>query len=171
MDWVSHVWARSRLEWEHVSDEYMGHKVIEIVLGLLVAATGSVLLYQTAGRYLINYRLKENEVQIIVCGVLPVKRIPIDKIVDVQRLSAKEAWTRMLVWEGREAFCAQAWGNRVWGDALVIRKRARLFELVILTPDNADDFAEEIRRRMHQQPENPNIARATSTETTRSRMS
>ncbi len=144
MDWVRHWWPGAGLERKHILDEHMGYQVIQVVAGVLVIAVATATLCQIVGRYLINYRLSNWGVEIVLCNVFRIKRIPFDTILGIQKFSAKDAWTRSLVLEG----CVQGWGNRVWGDAVVIRKRMGVFDFVIITPDNASEFADEIVRRM-----------------------
>lgn len=129
----------------------MGDKVIdviEIVMALIVAAIGTAILCQAVGRYFINYTMNSDGIIIMLLGALPIKHILFRDIIDIQRLSLREAYIETAPWKGVDMYFAQAWGNRVWGDVVLLRKRAKLFSVVLISPDNAEEFVQEVRRRM-----------------------
>jgi hypothetical protein len=120
----------------------------EIFIGLLVAGLGTIGLFQVGGKYLISYRIDDKAVQILFLGVVPVKRIVLKDIAEVKRLSPKEVYCDTFVLSSPEMFFAQRWGNRFWGEGVLISKKARLFKIILLTPDDVGNFVDKLNERM-----------------------
>ncbi len=111
---------------------------INILCGI-VAWCGIFLLCQYTLRYIYSYRIKNEQIQIILFGVIPIRRIP---IADIQSVEKYRLSIKTLLWL-RNFFMiptfTERWRNRVLGDAILINKHG-LTSHVIISPDNAEEF-------------------------------
>lgn len=144
-------------ERKHISYQYrMDFQVaFEIFMGLLVAGLGTIGLFQIGGRYLIKYRIDDKAVRILFFGVLSMKSVALKDIREVKRLSPKELYCDTFVLRSPEMFFAQRWGNRFWGEGVLISKKAGLFKNVLLTPDDVGTFVQTIQERTGTSPASP----------------
>jgi hypothetical protein len=95
-----------------------------------------LLSYQFGMRYVLTYRLTEEDVRAVLFGVAPVSVMRYELIEEVKIISPLEALF-LVAWRAQ---------SRVIGRAVMIRGRG-LFP-VLFTPDDVDEFAREVRRRM-----------------------
>jgi hypothetical protein len=88
-------------------------------------------------RYIYNYKIEGDRIAVKLFSTMTVMRIRIDDILEIRQCSSRELLMPSF---------ALRLGNRLWGEAVVIRKRRGLFRAIIMTPDNAAGFVEEVRR-------------------------
>jgi hypothetical protein len=105
----------------------------------VVFVTILVISYQFGMRYVLTYRLTEEDVRAVLFGVASVSVMRYAFVVEVKIISALEALIRV-------AWRAQ---SKVVGRAIMIRGRG--FFPVLITPDDAEGFAREVRQRANQQ--------------------
>jgi hypothetical protein len=99
-----------------------------------------LLVLQFGARYVLTYRLTDEDVQAVLFGIAAVSLRKYQSIEEVQVMSALEA------------LFTPAWRvqNRVVGRAVAIYRRRGFFP-VLYTPDDPEGFARELRRRVYQQ--------------------
>jgi hypothetical protein len=106
-----------------------------------------VLVYQFGLRYVLTYRLTDEDVRAMLFGVVPlsVRRYRfITEVYTASYLEMQFAWV-WRVWPVQ---------NRLTGRGVVIFSRGSeslFFGAVLYTPDDAEGFARELRRRVFQQ--------------------
>jgi len=70
--------------------------------------------------------------------------IAISNIREIRECPPIELWKPTLVLK---------FGNRLWGDCVVIQKKSGLFRSVIITPDNPEEFIKSVQEaKQHVQP-------------------
>lgn len=107
-----------------------------IILGIIFV-TVSILYAQYIVKYIYNYRIKNNEIQIVLFNKIPLKRIHYKDIECIIKMDQQYPSLNMIG--------AQAWGNRIWGDFVLIKRYKGILKQIIITPDKADDFIEEVK--------------------------
>ena len=126
---------------EFLSDEYMGNKMIKIIVVSVFLASFSFLMFQAFGRYLYSYTISKDSIRVVLFGKIPLFRIPFSNIAEIRKISFKEALIDI------EYFSTLRFGNRIWGDGVLIRRKEGFFKIIVITPDNADEFISKIGLR------------------------
>ena len=111
----------------------------EIVAALAVVLLCSALVFQFAGRHVYNYRVTDRGVEIVLFGKLPIKRVPFNNIAEVR---VAPTVTEMLPFKGI------AFGNRVWGRAVLVRQKRGLIRRLFITPDDPEQFVRKVREQL-----------------------
>ena len=88
-------------------------------------------------RYLYNYKIEGDGIAVKLFSAITVMRMRISDILEIRQCSFKELLMPSFAFR---------LGNRLWGETVMIRKRRGLFRTIIMTPDNAAGFIEEVRR-------------------------
>ncbi len=112
--------------------------LIYILFLLAVVVTGSA--FQLFARYLYNYKLTDDSIQLIALGAVPVMRIRFADISDVREVSFGQTL--------KSGPFTLRLGNRIIGGFVLVRKRKGLIRSVVLTPDDVPDFLRQIERRV-----------------------
>lgn len=121
----------------------MTNIVLFIVFLLLVICTA--LLFQYGGRYVYNYKIRERSIEIKLFGKIPLKRILFNNIAEIRRTSYRETSPFKIA----EMFSTLRFGNRIWGEIVLVRQKKGFIKIVLITPDNADVFIHEVQQRLH----------------------
>jgi hypothetical protein len=109
--------------------------VTKIILdGMAVLFVGFLLLPL---RYIYDYEIEGDRIAVKLFSTISVMRIRINDILEIRECSFKELLMPSF---------ALRLGNRRWGQSIMIRKRRGLCRTVIMAPDNAAEFIEEVRR-------------------------
>ena len=95
-----------------------------VLLILLIGQFGLRLIY--------SYDIRDGAIRVVLFSVFPVVRFPILNVVSVTRASRKGLWLN--------PWYALRLGNRIFGDAVLIRRRQGLIKLIVITPDDPDRF-------------------------------
>lgn len=103
---------------------------LTFVVLVAFAAVGHALL-----PHILRYRLTDEAVEMVLCGVLTVFYLPYDEIESVRAATAAE------VVINKKAI------NRLWGPFIVAFRKGRLKRPVVLSPADAEDFLRDIRER------------------------
>jgi hypothetical protein len=91
-------------------------------------------------RYIVNYRLTPTAVLVLVFGIIPIMRLAYKDISEVRIVRVSDLWRQPLL-----MFGAVMAGNRfITRAGLVVCRENKLLNLVIITPDNPEEFAREI---------------------------
>lgn len=122
----------------------MTNIVLVIVFLLLIIITA--LLFQYAGHYAYNYKIREAGIEIALFGKIPLKRILFCNIAEIKKISYKET----LPFKSAEMFSALRFGNRILGEIVLVRQKKGITKIVLLTPDNANIFIHEVQQRLHE---------------------
>lgn len=109
--------------------------MINIIAAIICLLIATILLAQFTLRYIYNYQISDTGIEIVLFSRVPVKKIYFSNIEEIRKLSFKE--TLLL-------FSALRFGNRVYGDIVLIRQRKGLVKTILITPDNADRFVGEV---------------------------
>jgi hypothetical protein len=104
------------------------HSLVRPVKQLLVRAMLSALLFQFAGRYVYNYRITNFGIEIVMFSRFPLKRIAFSNISEIKISSSLK---EML------PFKAVAFGNRIWGQPVLVHQKKGIFRTIFITPDNS----------------------------------
>jgi hypothetical protein len=121
-----------------LSQDAVGFFIFFFVVGPLF-----FVFLQFGYRYVLTYRLTDRSVSITLFGLLPIFCIRYDTIEELERISAQEATFKY--WHpGRGA----AYGNRFFGKIILVRRKGK--RPVLLTPDDAEEFMQEVRQRVYQ---------------------
>jgi hypothetical protein len=104
-----------------------------------VLSIGAVLLtfviLQFALRFIYSYDIKNGAIRIVLFSVIPVARIPISGVVQVACASPRSLWLN--------PWYALRLGNRLFGAAILIKRRRGLIRSIVITPDDPDRFIEQ----------------------------
>jgi hypothetical protein len=107
---------------------------------LLIIVPIVVLSAQYIDRYIYNYRLSDESIQIVLFSAIPKNRIRYDRITGIRSISTSR------MWDFDYLFVAN-FRNRVWGPTILIFRRRWL--PIVITPDNAEEFVREVRERVY----------------------
>ena len=108
-----------------------------LIVATVVLAGVSALAFQRLARFVITYRLTDRALSISIFGVA-VLRIAYTDIVEVRRVGALESLVPST---------ATRFGNRIFGEILLIRKSRGLIRKIMVTPDEPTAFARGISER------------------------
>ena len=146
MDWFRNSWTRDRNQREWLSNQHVGDKMTNLILIILFVSLIAcvVLLFQYAGRYVYNYEIKETGVEIVLFGKIPLKRMDFNNIVEIRKTTYKET----MPFKNAEMFSTLRFGNRIWGDIVLVRLKKGFVKAVLITPDNADRFINDVQQRL-----------------------
>ena len=101
-----------------------------------------LVFFQWFGRYIWNYRVTEKSIQIVLFGTIPIINIDYDAMAYLCELTTKEVFTK-------GAFVYR-WGNKLFTRHNEKKKKNKgLIKTIIITPDDAQAFVQEVRRHMH----------------------
>lgn len=103
------------------------------------------LLIQVIGRYIYNYRIGPSGIVFLFLMFFPTTRIGFRNIAEIKVVSYREcsSWNR-------DMFFALRAGNRIFGKIVLIRKRKGFRRVVLITPDNAEEFVRIVREKLIQ---------------------
>ena len=105
-----------------------------------------LFLVQTTGRYFYNYRIGRSGIDFLILGAFSSMRIGFRNIAEIKVASFEDL---LFPWKLGTFFAVSA-GNRVFGEIVLIRKRKGFSRVVLITPDNAEDFVRIVRERITQ---------------------
>lgn len=117
--------------------------IIMIVVGVLWILFGFIVFHYAA-RYVYSYKIRESCIEIVLFGKIPLMRLHFNNIVEIKKTSFKE----ILVVKSVEMFMALRLGNRILGEVVLVRQKKGLIRAIIITPDNADKFIQEVLQRL-----------------------
>jgi hypothetical protein len=103
-----------------------------------------IFLVQYMGLYLYNYKVRETCIEIALFGKVPLKRMKFNNITEIRKTSFKET----LPWKSSEMYFALRFGNRVWGNMVLVRQKKALIKTILISPDNPDRFIHEVLQRL-----------------------
>ena len=109
-----------------------------VVLVVLV-----LLLYQLGMRYVLTYRLTDEDVRAVLFGVVPVSIRRYRFITEVHTSSFFEGEFINLAWRVPNRLITGRW-------VTIFSKGSLLWGAVVYTPDDPEGFARELRRRVYQ---------------------
>ena len=110
--------------------------LVQLFTGLAVAVIVGGVLAQLLLRYVYGYDIRGGRIRFLLFGSIPLFGIPISEVREVRECSGKDLW--------KPGF-ALRFGNRLWGDSVVIQKRSGLFRSVIITPDDTREFIKAVQ--------------------------
>jgi type IV secretory pathway VirB6-like protein len=114
----------------------LGKQLISFVTGLVIVGIATIVLLQLFLRYIYDYEIKGDQVRVLLFRVVPVMTIAISNIREIKECPPIELWKPTFVLK---------FGNRLWGDCVLIRKNRGLLRSVVITPDNAHEFVEHVK--------------------------
>ena len=103
-----------------------------------------VLAFQCMARYFYTYKIRDASLDIVIFGVLVLKRVPFSTIVEVRETS----WWETCPLRSLDAFLACRFGNRLFGRIVLLRQEKGIFRTLLVTPDDTDEFMCAVRRRL-----------------------
>ncbi|HET9554009.1 MAG TPA: hypothetical protein VFP50_13650 [Anaeromyxobacteraceae bacterium] len=119
-----------------------------IILGPVLCLVTTILVGQYAMRWLFAYRIGETRLEIALFRRIVVWRLPFDTIAGVRRVSFLET----LPFGSADTLFAVRLGNRVWGECVLITLKRGFPRAVLVSPDDADRFVSEARKKLAQSP-------------------
>ncbi|MDQ0473381.1 hypothetical protein [Labrys wisconsinensis] len=120
---------------KHLSNQYADGSEMDV--GLLIAGLCSVMLLPAVVcclRFIYGYRIRAENIEIVLFNRLPVYRIPIASIDTI----SKASWRQMGI-----GGLTLRLGNRIARHGLLIRRKNGWLRCVIITPDDNDAFIRE----------------------------
>jgi len=111
---------------------------------LVIWIIAIVLFAQFGLRFLITYKIPSNAIEVVLCGVVRLKRIPFGDITSIEIVSFKDLNPLVNV----RSILAVRLGNRVFGKAVLVTQKSGLFRLSVLTPDNPDEFVRGVMEKI-----------------------
>lgn len=112
---------------------------VMLFICLLVA---TLAIVQFGFRFVYGYRLGPKGLDFVLFGRLAVWRIPVEDIATILEMT----WADALFCRIPGMLLAFRAGNRIWGPALLIRRRRGVVRLVAITPDDPGSFLREYRK-------------------------
>jgi hypothetical protein len=103
----------------------------------LVLAAVACGAFQLLGRHLLKYRLTDDSVQVLLFGFAPLLSIRYSDIADVRQVSFRETL--------RPSLSVLRLGNRIVGNILLIQKKTGIVRTILITPDDAGEYAGTIK--------------------------
>lgn len=110
------------------------------IIAFLLLLLFAVMFFQYTGRYLYNYVIKDTGIVIALFGKIPLKHMNFNNIAEIRKTSYKETFSMV---------SALRFGNRIWGDIVLVRQKKGIIKTVLITPDNADKFILEVQHQLH----------------------
>jgi len=101
-----------------------------------------LLVYQFGFRYVLTYRFTDEDVRAVLFGVVPLSVRRYQFIREVHTISPPESLFT-LAWRVQNRFIGQG--------VMIFSSGSFFFGAVLYTPDDAEGFARELRRRVYQQ--------------------
>lgn len=109
------------------------------IFNLLIWWFGIAVAVFLLMRLLFSYRLSETDVEINLLHKIPVMKVPYKDIKEIYRPSLTELFTTVFAWHCENKF----YYNRV-----LIKRGYGVFPDIFVTPDNPDNFIEQVKRRL-----------------------
>ena len=106
-----------------------------VVLVFVVGSVFGLLRYR-----LITYRFRDSDFQAALFGLIPIKVMKYQSIVEVREIKFLDAF--------RLTTPPIALGNRLRNRCVLIRKDSGAFKNVIVTPDNPGQFVMDLKKRI-----------------------
>jgi hypothetical protein len=78
----------------------------------------------------------------VLFSAIPVFRIPIAEVVQVTRPSPRGLWLN--------PWYAFRFGNRIWGETVLIKRKRGLIKSIVITPDDPERFIEQYNGTKHE---------------------
>lgn len=86
-------------------------------------------------RYIYEYRLTDDSIEIILFNFLPIYKIPYSKITTIKECSLLES------------IFSFSLGNRIFGKLVLVEKNTGILRRIIFTPSNSVEFVNAILKR------------------------
>jgi hypothetical protein len=109
--------------------------VVHVANRARILATPRELEHPNSDENVCSYEIKAGEIRILVFSSMPIVRIPISNVAQVTHPSPRQLWLNPLY--------ALRLGNRLFGGAVLIRKRRGLIKSIIITPDDPAQFIDQ----------------------------
>lgn len=116
-------------------------KLTHIVIPVIVFFTCAIFVFQYLWRYIYNYRISERGIEILLFGIMPLMCMHFKDIVEIKIVPLSQIWP----WVSIRMFFTLRYGNRFWGQAVLVRRQHGIFRAVIITPDDAENFVEKVK--------------------------
>jgi len=100
-----------------------------------------ILFFQYIGRFIYSYRTNGSGIKVVLFGFITTLSIEYADIVEIRKISFREACFGT-------GFLTLRYGNRLWGDIVLIRKSRGFFHSIVITPDNTEEFISEVQRNL-----------------------
>jgi hypothetical protein len=114
--------------------------MIKIIIAFVFLAIFSCLIFQAFARYFYNYKISKDSIRIVLLEKITLFRISFSNIIEIKKISFKEALSN------DEYFWALKFGNRIWGEGVLIRRKKGFLKMILITPDRADEFISKVER-------------------------
>ena|SRR5208282_3433658 len=119
--------------------------MINIIVALIFLILFATILFQYTARYIYNYRVCNSGIKIVIFGMFPVISINYLDILEIRRITFKEA-LRL------NQLSTLRLGNRMWGNIVLIKKSTGFFRTIIITPDNSETFMNDVNQQIKTGP-------------------
>ncbi|HUB66464.1 MAG TPA: hypothetical protein VL981_03145 [Candidatus Methylacidiphilales bacterium] len=110
------------------------------ILAILIASTFAFTIWQYGLRLFYGYRITKSAIEIRALGILTIKKFRLDDILEIWLATFMD----LVPFCNPKALGVFRWGNRLFGDILILRLKHHMFNYVSLTPDNTEQFLKEI---------------------------
>lgn len=111
-----------------------------IPLPAVIALAVLLVLLHFLGKYLYQYRIGEESIQIRLFCLIPIFTIAFKNITEVRKITFGEALWKVFTLK---------WVNRIYSkEYVLIRWKGRIFSAIIISPKNTDAFVLEVLGKM-----------------------
>ena len=109
--------------------------IVQLLFCFLPVLALAYFLAQYAWRWVIRYRITKSHFEILAFG-FPIFNTAVTDILEVRKVPFRE----LLPWNNRESVNWCRFGNRLFGEGILVVRRKGLLKRFIITPDNPDTF-------------------------------
>jgi hypothetical protein len=116
---------------------------ITIFITFAFLVIGAVMLFQYTARYAYDYRLEESGISIVLFGKIRLMLIRFENIEEIRKTSYNE----VMPFKNNGMLFALRFGNKIWGDIVLISQKKGMNKIILVTPNNADQFIKNVVSR------------------------
>ena len=112
---------------------------IIIIICFLIA---TILFFQFFLRFVYNFKVTNIGIVFTLFYILPIWIIPFNNIIEIKKVSIKD----ILKSNDWRVLFSLGFGDRIWGDILMIKKKKGIFKIVLMVIGNADDLINAVNK-------------------------
>ncbi len=117
--------------------------IAQLLFCFLLVLALAYFLAQYAWRWVIGYRITKSHFEILAFG-FPLFKTAVADILEVRKVPFRE----LLPWKNRKSIGWCRFGNRLFGECILVVRRKGLLQGFLITPDNPQDFLQTLNQRL-----------------------
>lgn len=117
---------------------------------IMVCSVFAVLVlggFQLLGQYVIDCRVADQSVQLVLFHFFKIQEVPFDRILEVRLFSRKEIWSslKQIQFSPSITFVGRPFGQLV----LIRLKENGLIKNIVISPHRPNEFIAAVQQRLH----------------------